>query len=223
MSLSLKIETNTVQTEIVDALRRMIFANELRAGERLVQDELAARLNVSRTPVREAIRQLESEGLVAIQPYKGATVTKVTSAEIKEIYQVRIAIESHATRLAIENLTQNNIEKLEALVREMHEKVLDNDPEGSLIVNRRFYEYFYNLSGQSRLFDLIVQYLDLAKRFRQQHFYSDSFLYIATEYHEKLMVHIRNRETSKAVNLVSEELQSIADDISERFSNNVSS
>ncbi len=217
MSLSLEIETNTVQTEIVDKLRRMIFANELRAGERLVQDQLAAKLNVSRTPVREAIRQLESEGLVTIQPYKGATVTKVTSEEIKEIYQVRIAIESHATRLAIENLTEDDIKKLEALVREMHEKVLDNDPEGSLKVNRRFYEYFYSLSGQTRLYTLIIQYLDLAKRFRQQHFYSDSFAHIATEYHEKLMVHIRNRESSKAVNLATEELQSIADDISKRF------
>jgi len=211
------VENNTVQTEIIDTLRRMIFSNELQPGERLVQDELAVRLKVSRTPVREAIRQLETEGLVTILPYKGATVTKVTIKEIREIYQVRIALQSHATRLAIANLQEEDIEKLDELVVEMHDTDLANNPERSLLINRKFYEYFYSLAKQDRLFDLIMQYLDLARRYRQQHFYEGGQTVIASRYHEKLMDYLHKRDTEKAVDMVRTELQRVADELSDSF------
>jgi DNA-binding GntR family transcriptional regulator len=86
--------------EVVDALRRAIVSGELAAGQRLVEDELATQLQVSRGPVREALARLEQEGLVVNERHRGSSVTRLTAAEVDELYSLRTALE----RLAVERV-----------------------------------------------------------------------------------------------------------------------
>lgn len=203
----------TLHSEVTAALRKMILTFQLRPGERLVQDDIAKHLKVSRTPVREAIRQLEAEGLVTILPYKGATVSVVTAKEIEEIYQVRIALESHASRLAMREIEDADIDVLAGIVAKMRKTVDLDEPETSLRVNREFYVYFYGLTRQTRLFDLILTHLDLSRRFRQQYFYFESLSRAMVETHERLLKLIRERKDLEVSNLIAQELQKTADEL----------
>lgn len=90
---------------VTDALRKAILSKQLRPGERLVEEQLAADLGVSRNPVREALRVLESEGLVEISPRRGASVTSVSEEEAQEIVEVRAALEGLCARLAARRCT----------------------------------------------------------------------------------------------------------------------
>jgi DNA-binding GntR family transcriptional regulator len=90
---------------VTDALRKAILSKQLKPGERLVEEQLAADLGVSRNPVREALRVLESEGLVEINPRRGASVTNVSEEEAQEIVEVRAALEGLCARLAARRCT----------------------------------------------------------------------------------------------------------------------
>lgn len=197
----------TVQSEVTTALRKMILTYQLRPGERLVQDDLAKQLEVSRTPVREAIRQLETEGLVTILPYKGATVSVVTSEEIEEIYQVRIALESRASWLAMQHISPDDIQTLAAMVDTMRMAAERHDPEASLNINREFYIYFYTLAKQKRLFELIIKHIDLARRFRRQHFYDGNLSRDAVASHEQLITIIQTQNALAVSSFIADELQ----------------
>jgi DNA-binding GntR family transcriptional regulator len=90
---------------VTDALRKAILSKRLEPGERLVEEQLAAELGVSRNPIREALRVLESEGLVEISPRRGASVTKVSQDEAREMIEVRAALEGLCARLAARRCT----------------------------------------------------------------------------------------------------------------------
>ena len=101
---------------VASVLREAIITGHLRANEPLPQDEIAAQLRVSHIPVREALRQLESEGLVTYQPNRGATVSALTSEEIREIYEIRVILETAAIRRAATRLTPLQLAAARALL-----------------------------------------------------------------------------------------------------------
>ena len=91
------LKPRVLRQEVLSALRTAILAREIKAGSRLLEAEVAARMGVSRAPVREAIRQLEQEGLVEFFPHRGAVVVGLPDAEIDAIYELRAMIEGRAT------------------------------------------------------------------------------------------------------------------------------
>ena len=101
---------------VFNTLRKAILKGELKPGERLMEIALADRLGVSRTPVREALRQLELEGLVKIIPNKGAYVTGITPKDVHDIYMIRSLLEGMCARWATEHITPEQIEQLEEIV-----------------------------------------------------------------------------------------------------------
>lgn len=217
MADSPTIERDTFQTAATNRLRKLILTYQVKPGERLIQDDLANLLGVSRTPVREAIRQLETEGLITVLPYKGAIVSTVTAEEIEGVYQVRIALESHASRLAARNLQAKDLKVLRELLDEMRQAAHAGMPEASLDANRRFYCYFYSLAMQPRLFDLIVSHLDLSRRFRQQYFYFADFSSQTIHNHEFLLKLMKNGDEVRLADTVAAELQRVADQLLELF------
>ena len=101
---------------VTDALRKAILGKRLKPGERLVEEQLAVELKVSRNPVREALRVLESEGLVEISPRRGASVTQVSEEEAREMIEVRAALEGLCARLAARRCTPSLKADIEALL-----------------------------------------------------------------------------------------------------------
>ena len=119
MSDKLKVNMNEylpLRDVVFNTLRQAIITGEFAPGERLMEIALANRLGVSRTPVREAIRKLELEGLVKIIPNKGAYVTGITPKDVQDIYMIRSILEGMCARWATEHITPEQIEQLEEIV-----------------------------------------------------------------------------------------------------------
>jgi DNA-binding GntR family transcriptional regulator len=142
----------TIQEIVAKALRDAIVTGRLKGGERLHQDGIASKLGVSRMPVREALRQLESEGLVVFTPHRRVSVADLSTDELREIYEIRIALELLALDLAVPRLSPKDLADLGAVLDHMDRVT---DPGRWLDLNRTFHGMLYRASGRSRLCALI--------------------------------------------------------------------
>jgi len=142
----------TVADRIAALLREAIAAGSLAAGTALRQDELAQRFGFSRMPIRDALRLLEAEGIVAIHPTRGAFVARMDATEIGDIFKVRALLEGEALRLALPRLDTQDLDRAAALLDR-----LDAEPDvgrwGAL--NRDFHLALYQPCGNARLLELI--------------------------------------------------------------------
>ncbi|MFC7687845.1 GntR family transcriptional regulator [Ureibacillus sp. GCM10028918] len=123
MSMNIKLNTQDLETipvKICRVLREAIIKGEFLPGERLIQDELAKSLGVSRMPIREAIKQLEAEGYVTLEPHKGAIVREFSVKEIEELYFLRSKFEPLAIKESLKFINSNTIQQLENLNDEMN-------------------------------------------------------------------------------------------------------
>jgi DNA-binding GntR family transcriptional regulator len=149
----------TAHEYVREVLRRAILNGELESGSRLVQAELAATLEVSTTPVREALRDLASEGLIRFDPHRGAVVTELNPEELREIYEIRQILEPHAMRQAVPALTDKNLETL----RKLHQKMIDEKHSASFVdFNRTFHMAIYEAAASPRLTAIIRALEDAA-------------------------------------------------------------
>ena len=146
----------TAHEFVREVLRRAILSGELKGSTRLVQAELAATLEVSTTPVREALRDLASEGLIRFDPHRGAVVEELSRDDVREVYAIREVLEPLALGQALPNLTEADLERL----RRLHKKMLD-EPQGPEWVdyNRNFHMMIYESAGP-RLSTIIKGLLD---------------------------------------------------------------
>jgi DNA-binding GntR family transcriptional regulator len=144
----------TVGQLVHTVLREAIFTGVFAPGEHLRQDDLAEQIGVSRIPVRSALMQLESEGLVHFHPHRGAVVRTLTPAQVREVYELRELLEVHALRKSIEALTPDRAKELVALG-----KALDKAHEGGDFVEGRvsFYSALYDADNNPMLVQMIEQ------------------------------------------------------------------
>jgi DNA-binding GntR family transcriptional regulator len=153
--------------ELVAAvLREAITTGVLRANQPLPQDEIANRLRVSHIPVREALRQLQSEGLVTYQPNHGATVSALTPAEIREIYEIRVTLESAALRRAVPRVAPAQLVRAGEIL-DRAERVDDGAAWGALDVE--FHQLIYVLDDRPRLGEMIAGLLRRVDRYWLSH------------------------------------------------------
>ncbi len=125
-SLNKPVRSMTVSEQVYNKIKSAILNGELTPGERIVQEDLTEQLRVSRTPVREALQRLKSEGLVTIKPFYGAMVFQVSIKELSEIYDIRISIERYAIQKAFPLLTDTDIQELDKLNSMVREKTSDH-------------------------------------------------------------------------------------------------
>jgi DNA-binding GntR family transcriptional regulator len=144
-----------LRQQVLDELRQSIIAGRLAPGARLVERELIAMMGVSRTVIREALRQLESEGLIAIIPNKGPVVRELTLAEAKDLYSIRAVLEGLAARLFVENADDAQVDKLEQALTATAEAYKSNDPALILETKNRFYEVLFEGAGSETLSSMI--------------------------------------------------------------------
>lgn len=118
--VDLKLENrDTLDLKVCNVLRKAILQGDFQPGERLIQEELASSLGVSRMPVREALRRLETEGLITLSPHRGAIVKSLNAEDVKEIYELRSTLEEKAVTKSVEHLNVEEISRLEELTQIM--------------------------------------------------------------------------------------------------------
>jgi DNA-binding GntR family transcriptional regulator len=135
-------------------LRRQILSGRLLPGSRLVESSLSERLQVSRTVIREVIKQLELEGLVKITPYKGTEVSRFSLQDIEELYVIQAALEGLAGGLAAQRMKKEDIQQLWS-VHERLKKSVQRDPGEWQKLNINFHQFFIDKCGNRRLHGLI--------------------------------------------------------------------
>ncbi len=151
------LESKPLRERIADRLRSDIVKGVYADGERLVEPKLAEMLGISRTPIREALRQLENEGFVEIVPRKGAVVKKLTLKDIDDLYAIKANLEGLAARQATENITDKDIEKLKK-INEKFYKISSgktNIIEEYLKCNLDFHNMFVVLSKNDKLIEIL--------------------------------------------------------------------
>lgn len=134
-----------------DALRRRILEAELQPGERLVERDLAAELDVSRIPLREALRRLEADGLVLLVPHRGALVSPFTPADVRDLFDVRESLESLAARLAAERSDGEGLARLEARLHAARAATHEGDRASIAAANAGFHADIVELAANPLL------------------------------------------------------------------------
>lgn len=147
---------STKRDTIIDQLRRLILSGEVARGERLPQDELATRFQSSITPVREALRALEAEGLVVSEPHRGTRVAAVDFERVKATYIVRRLAESYAIRRATTRLSARDLRRAENLLLDVEAAAATGDVLGTRQANRAYHFFFYDRCGIPALADHIA-------------------------------------------------------------------
>ena len=147
-----KIKTSSDQAAF--QLRNAIISGELKPGDRLREAEISVAMGVSRSPIREAFRILESEGLVQITANKGVSVTHLTENDLSEIYEIRILLELHGLRLALKHMTKKHIDEFKLIIQKMEEQLNFKNYIGYLNVSHEFHEFYMRNCGNERLFKL---------------------------------------------------------------------
>ncbi len=147
----------SVNDAVTRALREAILSGKIRPGDRLLQDELARQLGVSRQPVREALRRLQSEGLVVQTPQRGLLVREFTKADLQENYYLRQLLESEAAQSAAERITSAELQELKALNQAMIQAVASDDTSTLVELNVQFHRRIRESARMPALFRLLEQ------------------------------------------------------------------
>ena len=146
-----QVPHKSLREAALSAIRQAILNGDLKPGQRLVEGEIAEQLGISRAPVREALRQLETEGLVVSIPHRGTFVAELSPADLWEIYTLRAALERLAVRIVTEKASPDVLARLEKAVADMAEAAHTGDLTRLAALDMSFHEMLCRASGHSRL------------------------------------------------------------------------
>jgi DNA-binding GntR family transcriptional regulator len=164
---SYAISYGNIQNAVVDGIRDMILKGHLKPGDRLRQDELANTFGVSTMPIREALRQLQAEGLVVFRPRRGAAVASLSVSEYEEIYFIREALEALACRWAAEDFDRIPIDRLKLLLQEIEAaEANQDDVHRRLQLVREFFFTVFEASEKEHLLRILSNLWDLSQQYR---------------------------------------------------------
>jgi DNA-binding GntR family transcriptional regulator len=204
------LSRRTAADQAADVLRDRILSGQLAAGTPLRQELLAAELGISRIPLREALKQLEAEGLVTITSHKGATVAELSIAEIDELFQLRLRLESWVLGLAVPKLTAADLAALDDLIAQQQQP--DNLARwGDL--NWQFHEVMYRSADRPVTLKMLKRIHDNIDRYLRFEISSSNGRARALREHQTLLAHCRAGDTAKAVQLLESHIQQTADSL----------
>lgn len=154
-------------TDVVHAaLKEAILDSKLAPGSRLDEVKVAGDLGVSRTPVREALQRLAAEGLAVIVPHRGAFVVSLSMKDVEELYEMREALEGHATRLAATRATRASLVALEQVLQEYAEAVQQDDRDRIVLLDSQFHDGVARAGRNGRLLQAIQSYREQLRLLR---------------------------------------------------------
>jgi len=166
-----QVSHKSLREAALSAIRQAIVHGDLKPGQRLVESDIAEQMGISRAPVREALRQLETEGLVAGEPHRGTFVAKLSTTDLWEIYTLRATLEGMAVRLATKQISEETLTQLHQAVDGMAQAAREGDLPRLATQDMAFHETLCRSAGHTRLLNIwqsmaiqIRTFIDLASR-----------------------------------------------------------
>ncbi|HIQ75244.1 MAG TPA: GntR family transcriptional regulator [Candidatus Cottocaccamicrobium excrementipullorum] len=183
---------------VFNTLRQAILKGELEPGERLMEIQLAERLGVSRTPIREAIRKLELEGLVHMVPRKGAEVASISEKSLREVLEVRRSLEELAIELACQKITAEQIKELEEAEVQFADAVQKGDAMTIAESDEHYHDVIYQATDNSRLVQILNNLREQMYRYRLEYIKDADKRQILVVEHEHIIRAVKNHNIPEA-------------------------
>lgn len=207
---NLKIEGFKPLREIVfENLREAILEGKLEPGQRMMEIQLAEQLGVSRTPVREAIRKLELEGLVIMIPRKGAYVADVSIKDIMEVLEIRVVIEGLAASLAVERMTDEELDELEMLFYQFKQCYQKDDIEGMIQKDVEFHERIFASARNNKLMQISQGLSEQIYRFRVTYISEYNKAKELVEEHQAILEALAQRNAEKVYEYATKHIENV--------------
>jgi len=204
----IKLDNYKPLREIVfEHLREAIITGLLRPGERLMELQLAEEMGVSRTPVREAIRKLELEGLVIMVARRGAYVSDLSMRDIGETFEIRGALESLAAGLAAERISPEELEQLERTLVSIGECIETSDIQQIVALDEEFHAILFAASRNQRLSQIVSNLREQITRFRRTSLSTPGRFKAVFQEHKGIVEAISERNSSLAQTLAKEHIE----------------
>ncbi len=200
MISGLTIEENAylpLRDVVFQTLRQAILKGELQPGERLMEMKLAEKLGVSRTPIREAIRKLELEGLVVMNPRRGAAVANITEKDTKDVLEVRRTLEMFAVEVACERITEEQLVQLK-LAAKAFEASKGSDLIRIAETDMQFHEIIYEATWNDRLVQMLNNLRENMYRYRIEYLKDSNYYDSLVREHKAILSAIESKNIEQA-------------------------
>jgi DNA-binding GntR family transcriptional regulator len=205
------VELRTIASQVAEHLRGEILAAKLPPGARLLQDEEARRLGVSRTPVREAFKQLEAERLIELIPNRGAVVSRLSSDAVRDLYFIRSHVESLAVSEAAQKVTPVDLEEIDDILRVSEGLSPGGDRAELLALNKRFHFRIYEASRLPPLVSIISSLWAPIEAVRAAYVSVSTLAGHAVDEHRRLYEALQRRDGDAAGELTRRHILATAD------------
>lgn len=192
---------------VFQTLRQAILRGELKPGERLMEIHLAQRLGVSRTPVREAIRKLELEGLVLMIPRRGAIVAEITVSDLEDVLEVRMALEEMAVKHACRRITAEQLSEIRRLAGEFKKTLKGDDVTACAQADMKFHDAIYEATGNNRLVQILNNLREQMYRYRMEYLKDRQSHKNLIEEHDGILRALEERDEELAVRMTARHIE----------------
>ncbi len=186
---------------VFNTLREAILRGDLKPGERLMELQLAAKLGVSRTPIREAIRMLQQEGLAVTIPRRGAEVAGMTEKDMEDVLQIREALEILAVQLASEKVTDEQVEELADKVKAFEEVLKTKDIKQIAQADIDFHDFIYAAADNPKLLGMLNNLREQIYRYRVEYLKDENNYPRLLEEHQQILDGLRRRDKAYVVEM----------------------
>jgi DNA-binding GntR family transcriptional regulator len=201
-----RIDIRTLHQDVAGKIREMIRKGALTRGQRIIEAELCEQIGVSRTPLREALRVLESEGLVELFPHRGVHIRQPSMREIEEMFEVMSVLEGTCARLAVKNMTPAAWRRIERLHQKLETHYAEGDREKYIAVNNVFHASVQELAGNRVLDDIVRRLREKVALYRHQQLYEPRRFDESMHEHREILEALRRRDADAAENCMKRHL-----------------
>ena len=208
--LHLKSESTpqTLEAFVADRLREAILRGDFKPSERLDENAIAAQLEVSRTPVRAALRLLAAESLVEVHPHRGTVVCELTPDELEEVYFIRRVLEGSVARLAAPHIDDARLHAMEEVLQELE---ATTQPDLWLDLNNRFHHLLYEAASQPRMLSIIEYVRNISAPYIRQFIQSPAHMAASSEQHRRVLAACAQRDAALTQKEIEEHLQAVCE------------
>ncbi len=213
MTDNLKLEMNEylpLRDVVFKTLREAILRGDLKPGERLMELQLASKLGVSRTPIREAIRMLEQEGLAVTIPRRGAEVAKMTVKDMQDVLEVRDALDELAVQIACERINEEQLEQLRKAKEAFETCTKGQDVKKIAAADVQFHDVIYDATENPKLVSILNNLREQVYRYRVEYLKNTENYPVLIQEHEAIWESLKARDKSRATMVMHEHVKNQA-------------
>lgn len=189
-----RIDIRVLHQDVAGKIREMIRKGSLVRGQRIIEAEICEQIGVSRTPLREALRVLESEGLVELFPHRGVHIRQPSMNEIQEMFEVMGVLEGTCARLTAQKMTAAGWRKIERLHRQLETHYAEGNRDKYVAANNVFHALIQELAGNRVLDDVVAKLREKVALYRHQQIYEDQRFDESIREHRDILEALRRRD-----------------------------